>query len=187
MLNDPEITDEALAARVQRGETEAFGQLVERYEAKLLRYARKFLFGYEDAEDIVQDVFLKAYMNIRGFNIGRRFSPWIYRIAHNEFINAIKRKGREPLSFFDPDTFFPHPQARETADGPLHTEELRRELDTHLDKLDAKYREPLVLFFFADLNYQEIADVMHIPISTVGVRLKRGKDMLRQYINPSHL
>ena len=173
------LTDEATAERVQRGDAAAFAVLVERYEVKMLRYAQKFLFGYEDAEDLVQNVFLKAYVNMQGFNIKRRFSPWIYRIAHNEFVNAIKKRGREPVLFFDPDTLFPHPVAKERTDRDILDRELRDTLDTCLNDLDPKYREPLVLYYFEDMNYREIADVMQIPVATVGVRLNRGRELLR--------
>src|SRR4029077_11683393 len=103
-MNMLENTDEELALLTQQGNMHAFGGLVERYEAKLLRYSKKFVFDYEDGKDMVQEVFIKAYANIQSFDPKRNFSSWVYRIAHNEFINAIKKKGREPLSFFDPDT-----------------------------------------------------------------------------------
>lgn len=180
------LSDEDIVKRVQGGDTEAFGVLVERYEAKLLRYARKFLFGYHDAEDQVQIVFLKAFTNIRDFNTRRRFSPWLYRIAHNEFLNAIRKRGREPLPFFDPDTLFPHPVARERTDAVVLEQELKELLEQCLDKLDPKYREALVLYYFENMNYQEIAEVMQLPVSTVGVRLKRGKDMLRKFYTELH-
>jgi len=85
-------TDEAIAARVQNGDADAFSVLLERYEKKIFRYAGKFLSHPDDIKDIVQDVFVKAYVNIKSFDASRRFSPWIYRIAHNEFINALKKK-----------------------------------------------------------------------------------------------
>ncbi len=172
-------TDEIIALEVQNGDVHAFGVLVDRYEKKLLRYARRFLFGYEDAEDILQEVFIKAFRNIQGFDTNRSFNSWIYRIAHNEFINAIKKKGREPLSFFDPDTLFPHPVEPKQADDDLKDSELRAMLDKCLDHLDPKYRESLVLYYFEDLSYQEIAEIIHIPVATVGVRLNRGKKQLQ--------
>lgn len=175
-------TDEIIAKEAQMGDTQAFGELVERYEAKLLRYAKRFLFGYTDAEDVVQEVFVKAYVNIQGFDASRSFGAWIYRIAHNEFINAIRKKGREPLSFFDPDTLFPHPIAKETADKEVKSNELKHMLDGALNKLDAKYREPLVLYYYEDMDYAEIAEVMRIPASTVGIRLRRGKVLLQKVI-----
>ena len=183
-LTDP--TDEAVAKRVQAGEVAQFGILVERFEAKMRRYAKKFLFGYMDAEDVVQEVFLKAFANIQSFDATRSFSSWIYRIAHNEFINAIKKRGREPLSFFDPDTLFPHPSVSDNTDRELDQGLLKRTLDACLEQLDAKYREPLVLYFFEDMDYEGISQIMHIPVSTVGVRLARGKQMLKKIYTANH-
>jgi RNA polymerase sigma-70 factor, ECF subfamily len=179
-------TDEAIAGRVQNGDTHSFGLLVQRYEVKLLRYAKRFLFGYEDAADVLQEVFIKAYANIQGFDTHRSFSSWIYRIAHNEFINAIKKKGREPLPFFDPDTLFPHPLSKDVPEQDIHDKELRAMLDECLNQIDAKYREPLILYYYEELDYQTIADVMHIPTSTVGVRLNRGKVLLQKAYQQSH-
>jgi RNA polymerase sigma-70 factor, ECF subfamily len=174
------LADEEIALQVQNGDTESFGLLVERYEQKMLRYARKFLFGHHDAEDLVQEVFIKAYTNIQGFNTKRRFSPWLYRIAHNEFINAIKKKGKEPIPFFDPDTLWPHPISKEDTDRDVNEQDLKKTLDTCLDKLDPKYREPLILYYFEEMDYKAIAEVLHTPTSTIGVRLKRGKQMLKK-------
>lgn len=178
-MESPELSDEQIAENVQQGDIQKFGLLVRRYQAKMMRYAAKFLFGYQDREDLVQEVFLKAYVNIKGFDTNRSFSSWLYRIAHNEFINAIRRKGREPLPFFDPDTLFPHPVALETADQNLNQQEIKSLLDKCLSELDPKYREALVLYYFEALDYRAISEVMHIPISTVGVRLSRGKKLLK--------
>lgn len=175
-----EQTDEAIAQAVQSGETQAFGELVERYEKKLMRYAKRFLFGYDEAEDMVQEVFLKAYANIQGFDSKRSFSAWIYRIAHNQFINTIKKKGKEPLPFFDPDTLFPHPVAPSQADDEIKEKELKSLMDSCLNELSPKYREVLVLYYYEDMDYQKISDIIKVPVSTVGVRLKRAKDALRQ-------
>ncbi len=180
-------TDEVIAAEVQSGNTSLFGILVERYETKLLRYAKRFLFGYEDAEDQVQEVFIKAYSNIQSFDVSRSFNSWIYRIAHNEFINAIKKRGREPLSFFDPDTLFPHPTDPHQADHEVQANELKAMLDSCLNQLDPKYREPLVLYYYEELDYLEIAEIMRIPTSTVGVRLRRGKEHLQTIYKKLHL
>jgi RNA polymerase sigma-70 factor (ECF subfamily) len=173
-----EKTDEQIATEVQAGDGNAFGLLVDRYEGKLTRYARKFLFR-DEAADLVQDAFLRAYENIRGFDARRRFSPWMYRIAHNVFMNALKRKRREPFHFFDADTIFPHPVAEERADSDAERRDIQQRIDAMLGSLPEKYREPLVLFYFEALNYDEIAEVLEIPKATVGVRLKRGREMLR--------
>jgi RNA polymerase sigma-70 factor, ECF subfamily len=177
-----ERTDEEVVRQVTEGDTDAFGILVERYQPKLARYAKRFLFDRSDTDDLLQEIFIRAYRNIRSFDLARRFSPWIYRIAHNEFVNALKRRDRAPLSFLDPDILFPSIAAEETADSEAIANELREGLDRHLKRLDAKYREVLILYFFEELDYKEIAEILKVPISTVGVRLTRGKALLKKAI-----
>ncbi|MBP9686599.1 MAG: RNA polymerase sigma factor [Candidatus Doudnabacteria bacterium] len=182
-----ELSDEVIAARVQAGEVEAFGQLLFRYEAKMLRYASKFLINGEDAADVVQTVFLKAYTNIQSFDPGRKFSSWLYRIAHNEFVNIVAKRSRQSFSFLSLDEVLPHPFATERADTELERNELRQSMEACLQKMDAKYREVLVLYYYQELSYTEIADVLHIPTSTVGVRLGRAKKVISElYKNESH-
>lgn len=176
-------SDEDIARRVQAGESALFGTLVERYEAKLLRYARKFLLLTDDAKDVVQEVFMKAYANMRGFDASKRFSPWIYRIAHNEFVNAgKKRQALRLVPLMDFDELFPHPTAPENPESDAERSELRRMLDGCLAKIGGKYREALVLRYFEEMDYREIADVLAVPVSTVGIRLKRGKALLAELV-----
>jgi len=180
----PEQTDEEIARLVQSGNFHSFGLLMERYQPKLLRYARKFVNDGEEAQDLVQEVFIKAYTNIKSFDADRRFSPWIYRIAHNEFINSLRKKSKQIVFPFDLDVLFPHPVSKETADGDLNRQELKDFLNSHLDKLNPKYREPLVLYYLEELDYKEIAEILEVPVSTVGVRLKRGRTMLKKLMKP---
>lgn len=174
--------DEEIIFRIQSGDTELFSVIVERYEAKMLRYANKFLFNYDSAEDLVQEVFLKAYINIKSFDTSKKFSPWLYRIAHNEFINAIKRKHKEPLPIFNPDILFPYAVSKDHADKEIKEKEFRHELNKSLKKLEPKYREPLVLYYFEDLSYKEISEILHIPVSTVGIRISRAKQNMKKII-----
>ena len=186
MPEQTEKTDEEIAVQVQKGDAAAFGILMQRYEAKLSRYARKFLVTGEDTKDLLQDIFIKAYVNLRGFDADRRFSPWIYRIAHNEFVNAIKkRSGKVTFSLSDFDTILPHPVAKEDIESDALRRELRALLERGLATLDPKYREPLVLYYFEDMDYRAIAEVLHLPVSTVGIRLQRGKRMMRKAVEGS--
>ncbi|MFA6136396.1 MAG: RNA polymerase sigma factor [Candidatus Paceibacterota bacterium] len=173
-------TDKELILLAKDGDSQAFGFLIDRYEDKISRYARKFLSNTHDIQDIVQEVFIKAYINIQSFNEEESFSPWVYRIAHNEFINALKKKKREPLSFFDADTLFPHPVSLQNADDSLNERESKEMVDKFLDQVSVKYKEPLVLYYFENLSYQEISQILKIPISTVGVRLQRAKKMIKK-------
>ena len=174
-------SDESIALRVQHGDGEGFGELIERYQAKLLRYARKFLLDSDDAKDIVQDIFIKSYQNIQSFDVARRFSPWIYRIAHNEFVNALKKRAsRRTVFTIDFDTLFPHLTAPDTADSGVLERDTKATLDRYLDKINAKYREPLVLYYLEGMDYKEISEILQIPVSTVGVRLARGRIALQK-------
>jgi RNA polymerase sigma-70 factor, ECF subfamily len=176
----PELTDEEIAMRVQRGDDQSFGDLMCRYEQKLMRYGGKFLSVDDDIEDKVQEIFMKAFVNLQSFDPGQKFSSWIYRIAHNHYIDALKKKSRSKMSFFNLDIFFPHAVAPETADGETEREDLKKMLDRCLDRLDSKYKEPLILFYFEDLDYKAISDVLQIPVSTVGVRIGRGKATMKK-------
>lgn len=175
-------SDESIAKRVQEGDKEAFGSLVTRYESKIKRYGKKFLSDREDIADILQEIFIKAFINIKSFDISMKFSSWLYRIAHNEFVNEIIKRKRRPLSLisFDSDTFFPHPSAPEESDSDTSTDMIKESINKCMHDLNVKYLEPLVLHYFEEQGYQEIADILHIPVSTVGVRIKRGKDKLKE-------
>ncbi len=179
-----ERSDEEVVALVQQGDVDLFRALVERYEPKLTRYGRRFLFDAEEIKDLLQDVFIKTYTNIHGFDVSRRFSPWIYRIAHNEFVNALKKKkkDRDILSLFYLDILFPHPVAKETADAAAERREVKEMLEQFLDNIGPRYRDPLILYYFESMDYKEIAEILRIPVSTVGVRLQRGKAMLRKMV-----
>ncbi|MBV9159377.1 MAG: RNA polymerase sigma factor [Candidatus Kaiserbacteria bacterium] len=174
------LTDEEIARTVQEGDIEGFGELVERYEAKLLRYGRKFLPRTEDIEDIVQDAFVSAFQNIKSFDTSRRFSPWIYQIAHNAFVNALRKHSRNPLTMVDFDTFLSYHVEEAPTDMEREHKEMRELIEKGLDELSPKSREILVLFYLEDFSYTEIADILQVPVGTVGVRLKRAREQLRQ-------
>ncbi len=176
---DTNLSDEKLAELVQKGDTEKFGLLMERYQAKLFRYGRKFLASEDNIEDVVQDVFIKTYQNIQSFDIAQKFSPWIYRIAHNTYINTIKKNSVEFLHFFDFDTLVSHTVVEDPLVREREQKEIKEIVDTGLSKIEPKYREILILYYIEDLSYKEISDILRIPTSTVGVRIMRAKDMLK--------
>ncbi len=179
-VDHTDTTDEALVQRVQDGDKDSFGILVERYEAKLLRYGRKFLSNPQDIEDIVQDVFMSAYQNIQSFDTAQRFSPWVYRIAHNAYVNGLKKHSRNPLTLVDFDTLISHPVYEDPAPKEREEKEIRAMIEKGLDQLPSKYREVLILYYLEEIPYKEIADILEVPTSTVGIRIKRGKEALRK-------
>ena len=178
---DNEKTDEEIALSVQSGKVELFSILVKRYEEKIQRYARKVLASNDDIQDVVQDIFIKTYVNIQSFDVKRRFSPWIYRIAHNEIVNLFKRnKLRNFLPLLEPDFLFPNSsKGFDEINKGVESQEMKRIIDVGLQDLENKYREPIVLYYIEELSYQEISEILHLPVATVGTRIRRGREMLK--------
>jgi len=175
------MTDEEIAMLVQKGDGEIFGQLMDRYTEKLVRYGRRFLREPENIEDIVQDVFIKTYQNIRSFDPERKFSSWIYRIAHNAFVNALRDRGTEPLISFDFDALISHTLYEDGEQEKKEDEEMRVLLAKGIENLSAMYREIVTLYYFENLGYEQISDILEIPLGTVGIRLSRARAMLKKY------
>ncbi|MBI2409633.1 RNA polymerase sigma factor [Candidatus Kaiserbacteria bacterium] len=178
-------TDEELAALVQRNNEAAFGVLMERFQNKLLRYGRKFLYEHAPIEDAVQEVFIKTYQNIQSYDPKRPFSPWIYRIAHNMFVNSLRERSRLPFITVDLDLFPALASHKLDPAEDEEREEIRTRIERGLAKLSALYREVLILYYLEDLSYQEIAEVLRVPIGTVGIRLKRAREALKKHVEPT--
>jgi RNA polymerase sigma-70 factor (ECF subfamily) len=180
-------TDEQLARKVQAGDAASFGILMERYEVKLLRYGRKFISEQEDITDIVQEVFISAYRNMQSFDASQKFSPWIYRIAHNRFVNALRKTSRAPFFSIDFDSLISHPAAPEDTKSHAEEKEMKALVEKGLEKLPQKYREILILYYLEELSYKEIADVLQVPTGTVGIRLLRAKEALSKVYEKMNL
>ena len=155
---------------------------MDRYQAKLMRYGRRFLAQDADIADAVQDVFIKAYENIQSFDATRRFSPWIYRIAHNTFVNELRRKSREPLLYIDLDTILAHPSYEFDPAAEEERTEMKALMDKGLSALSPAYKEVIILYYVEDQSYQEISEILEVPLGTVGVRLRRAREALKKYV-----
>ena len=182
LTNKSSQPDEDIVHLVTLGNKDLYGELIDRYEAKLTRYVMRFTQQQDDVSDILQTIFIKAYMNLKSFDKNRSFNSWIYRIAHNESVNHLKKLGTQKITFIDFDTFFPHPFAKEESDLLALSREDKEVLEVSLSKISPKYREVLVLYYYDELSYQEIADVLHVPTSTVGIRIRRGKEVLQKIL-----
>ncbi|MDP2950910.1 MAG: RNA polymerase sigma factor [bacterium] len=183
-VSQAEPTDEEVAFKVQSGEIDFFGLLVERYESKLRRYGFKFLTQKDDLDDVLQAIFLKAFENIKSFDTKRKFSPWLYRIAHNELINHLKKRKFLSLSLFALDSFFPSFQKEESErdlkEKEFDLQKQQEQIELCLNSLKPRQKELLILYYFEGLDYKSIAEIMRQPISTIGVRLKRAKQKVKQ-------
>lgn len=175
-------SDEDLALLIQGKNERALGVLMSRYQPRLLRYGRKFLAEKAHIEDAVQEVFIKVYQNIRDFDVTRPFRPWIYRIAHNMFVNTIRQNSRLPFVTMDLDLLPSYASYERDPAGEEERAQMKELIDRGLETLAPNYREVIILYYLEQLGYQEIADVLRVPVGTVGVRLHRAREALKTYV-----
>ena len=185
-MHDPgDLSDEQLVEKVRDENHGLYRHIVERYEQKLRRYAMTFVHDTEVADDVLQNAFMKAYINLWGFNTKKKFSSWIYRIVHNEAINEIKKRKKELYLEDTPEA----EMVESTEDGADVTTDGNRTkemLEQSLERLPLMYREPLVLYYLEERSYQEIVDILHMPVGTVGTRIRRGLALLTKIVEDHH-
>lgn len=163
-----------------------FKYIIERYENKFAQYIRrKTSVSKEDIEDLLQEIFIKIYLNLHGFDTSLKFSSWAYRVAHNEIITWYRKKKIRPqinfedyeeenlINFFKEDT---------DLEKEFDRNELRRLVKESVEKLDEKYKDIIVLRLLEEKEYEEISDILQIPLGTVSTLISRGKKELRKHM-----
>lgn len=174
MTDLKELSDEIVVGLVKK-DKEIFAELISRYQDKLLRYANYLVNDEALASDIVQDSFIKSFINLNSFDIHKKFSSWIYRIVHNEALNSI-RKNKLTLPI---DEFFDIKDNRDLEEDLIKKEIIDQ---THqcLSKIPLKYKEPLSLYYLEEKSYQEVSDILRLPINTVATRISRAKSIMKK-------
>jgi RNA polymerase sigma-70 factor (ECF subfamily) len=174
MSETANLKDEEIVEKVRSDDRELYAVIIERYKNKLLRYVKN-LIGDEDlASHIVQDAFIKGYVNLNGFNTKKKFSNWIYRIAHNETINAIKKYQKE-VPILDDFDF----ESEEDITKDFEKRETVAQVEKCLREMPIIYREPLNLYYIDEKSYEEISDILKIPMGTVAIRISRAKKLMK--------
>jgi RNA polymerase sigma-70 factor (ECF subfamily) len=170
---------------------EHFGVLIERYEAKLKRYIRRLgVHNEEDQLDVLQEIFLKIYRNLNGFDTSLSFSSWAYRIAHNEAVSWYRKQKVRPEGNLvaDSEEIVPLLSSHEAGADILFDQSVNAAaLNEALATLPARYREVLILRYFEHKEYDEISDILRIPVGSVGTLLHRGKRKLASVLNTETL
>ena len=185
MLSESELdnkTDEELVELILENQS-YFLHIVKRYKVKLLAYIRRISnVSNEEAEDLLQDVFLKVFVNLNDFDNGLKFSSWIYRITHNLVIdNFRKTKSRPQLTELDMSSDRISTLADDfDIERDLDKEFLKAKIQTALANLDIKFREILVLKYLEEKDYQEISDIIKKPTGTVASRINKAKQELKK-------
>ena len=192
-LSFADLSDEQLFERYTDGDEEGFRLLVERYEPRIQGFLRKRLNDEERVEDLTQDTFLRIHRARGSYDTGRKFSTWIHTIANNLLKNEFRnRSRRREMVFSDmrsdnaPSGVPARPVEFESMDaGPDHEtyrSELREAIDTAIERMDEHHRVPFVMREVDDLSYEEIADLIGIPVGTVKSRLNRARNSFRSLL-----
>ncbi len=186
--NAPQLSDEQIMSRIT-AEPDLYGIIIDRYTDKLSRYIKRVsgLVG-DELDDVLQDVFVRAYQKHTSFDPSLSFNSWIYRICHNTTINYWKknRRYKEGVSF-DEETytksgFLDHVLADDTTfEGIMRDADIAIIRDA-LGGIKEKYRSILVLRFFEELDYGQISDVLKIPPGTVATNIHRAKKALAKEV-----
>jgi len=174
MSDNEKFSDEEIVEKVRSNDRELYAVIVKRYQNKLMRYATYLVTDEHKAADIVQAAFIKAFINLNGFNTNKKFSSWIYRIVHNEAMNVVKKYKKEIPLLENLD--FP---SRENIEEELDRKEIVDRIHKCLAKMPILYSEPLVLRYLGDKSYEEISDILRIPMGTVATRINRAKLLMK--------
>ncbi len=161
-----------------------FACLIKKYETQLLAYIKRIAgVSNEDAEDILQNSFIKAYRHINEFDNSLKFSSWIYRIVRNETIDNFRSRQSKGLNntTYNEDVLL-NIASNINIEREIDQKILKKQMAQLLNKLDLKYREVLILRFLEEKDYQEIADIIKKPIGTVSTLIRRAKKNLKKEI-----
>lgn len=184
-MSDEEIVEKTLHEKAY------FEHIVLRYEDKLSRYVRRLgIHNDDDRADVLQNIFIKVYRNLQGFDAELPFSSWIYRIAHNEAISWYRKGNVRPeghLIDSADDVLELIASSEDSVEKKFDVKVNKEEVNTALQKIDQKYRDALILRFFEHKEYEEISDILKIPQGTVGTLIHRGKKELKNTLNHTHL
>ncbi len=176
----------SVVALAREGDRAAFAELVDMYKGKLFHLAFRMLGNSQEAEDIVQETFLRVYEHFGRYDNQHKFSTWIYRIATNLCIDRLRRRKAvysldAELSDGDNLDGYSMLQANDpTPEQHLVLTERQQIIANAMAALPAKYKSAMALKYYQDLSLQEISDILQIPVSTVKTRIHRGRDYLRK-------
>ncbi|MFT8312237.1 MAG: RNA polymerase sigma factor SigW [Sporolactobacillus sp.] len=179
-------SEKRLIKKIRKGDQQAFAELVERYKNSVFAICLRMVGNAQEAEDLSQEAFIRAYNHIDQYDHERKFSTWLFRIATNLSIDFLRRRknvvsldavvpGTEGLSL---NAMLP--DEGEQPEDRIVRKETEEMVQGEIKKLPEKYRSAVVLKYIEDLSLKEISEIMEIPVGTVKTRIHRGREMLRK-------
>lgn len=188
MAEREQLDDRALVARVLAGDRDRFTELVKRYEKRVINYVYRITHRYEDAHDLAQEIFVKVYLAIDRYDPKYQFSTWLFRIAQNSAIDALRKKSVIEVPIARP-ADDENQKEREFADGgvspyrAMSNKQLGAAIERAVDDLPPDYRELIQLRHYAELSYEEIATMKKLPLGTVKNKLFRARNLLKDALD----
>lgn len=175
--------------QVLKGDQNAYADIVNLYQHKLYQVCYRMLGNKQEAEDITQEAFIRAYINLHSYDQKRKFSTWIYRIATNLCIDRIRKKkpdyyldaevaGTEGLNMYSQIAV-----DEQLPEDVVEQMELQERIQYEISRLPDKYRSVIVLKYIEELSLQEISEILDMPLGTVKTRIHRGREALRKQLN----
>lgn len=178
------MKEQEIIKKILSGDSRSFSLLVERHQSKAMTLALRMLKSREDAEEALQDAFLRVYRALGMFEGKANFSTWFYRIVYNVCVSALEKRGTsllQSLSVDDMESTITSPS--DTPDEILQDNEDNTLIHREIERLPVEYSSVLTLFFVQQLRYDEITHVTGLPLGTVKTRLFRGRMMLREALS----
>ena len=185
MAEREQLDDRTLVVRILEGDRDLFGVLSKRYEKRVVNYVYRIIHRYEDAHDLTQEIFVKVYLALDRYDPKYQFSTWLFRIAQNSAIDALRKKSIMEVPLARPTEDEPAGKEREFADGgvspyrALKNKQLSAAIDKAVENLPPDYRELIQLRHFGELSYEEIASMKKLPLGTVKNKLFRARNLLK--------
>lgn len=174
-----EVEDRDLIAKARRGDVEAYNLLVSRWERRVFNYLLRLVGHREDAMDVSQEVFLKAYQNLPKLDEAAKFSSWLFRIAHNEAFSMLRRRR--------PEGDLPAERGAANSSARLLPIELSLAVEKALSRLTEEQREAVLLKVYQGFKFEEMAEILGCPVSTVKSRLYTALELLKTSLSPALL
>jgi len=174
-----EVEDRDLIAKARRGHVDAYNVLVSRWEKRVFNYLLRLVANREDALDLSQDVFLKAYQNLKKLEDPAKFPGWLFRIAHNEAYSLLRKNRPDGELAVEPKTG--------EASARMFPMELSLAVQGALGRLSTDQREAVLLKVYQGFKFEEMAEILSCPVSTVKSRLYTALDLLKQTLAPVNM
>lgn len=175
-----ESRESEIIREVLLGDAQAFGTLVRRYQGPVYNLMLRYTGDVDEAADVAQEAFVRAYERLESFKLGKRFFPWLYALAMNVARDWLRKKGRDAHVFMEDASVMMSDADRGDSQAAMDGRLDGAKAFEAILKLEPNYREVLILRFRHEFSIQEIAETLGLGVSAVKMRISRGLDMIRQ-------